>query len=106
MAKTNEKSLQLLQAGSQTLLRGLQTLLAPNPWRFLISFPFRFLPSWKEIEYTAQKHWLQRLPAVILSAILLYAFLSIVGIDQSELVLASFISLAGLACFAVMGGAR
>lgn len=106
MAKTNEKSLQFLQAGSQTLLRSLQALLIPNIWRSMGSFPFRFLPRWSEIEYVAQKHWLYRLPAVVASAILLYALMSIMGFGQEELLLVSLVSLAGLACFALLGNAR
>jgi hypothetical protein len=104
MAKTNEKTLQFLQVGSQTLLKSAQTLLLPRTWRTLIGFPFRYLPAWREIEATAQKHWLQRLPAVLLSSIMIYALMSIVGIGNEELLLASLVSLAGLACFAVLGG--
>lgn len=103
MAKPQEKNIQFLQEGSQTLIKSAQALLLPSTWRALIGFPFRFLPSWREIEYIAQKHWLQRLPAVFLSALLLYGIMSMVGIGQAELLLASFISLAGLACFAILG---
>jgi hypothetical protein len=106
MEKSNEKSFQLLQVGSQTLLKSMQAMLLPNTWRTMVSLPFRILPSWREIECTAQKHWLQRQPAVFLSALVLYALMSILGIGQTELLLASFISLAGLTCFAVLGGNR
>lgn len=106
MAKTNEKTFQFLQVGSQTLLRSVQALLLPNTWRTWIGFPLRFLPTWREIETTAQKHWLQRLPAVILSALVLYALMSIVGIGQEDLLLVSFVSTAGLACFAILGKNR
>ncbi len=106
MAKSNEKSLQLLQVGSRTLLKSVHVLLLPNTWRTLSGFPFRFLPTWREIEYTAQKHWLQRLPAILISAIVLYAIMSLVGIGEGELLMASFISLSGLACFAILGGKK
>jgi hypothetical protein len=104
MAKPNEKTLQLLQVGSQTLIKNAQTLLLPKTWHTWLSFPFRFLPAWKDIEFTAQKHWLQRMPAVISSALLLWALMSILDIGQTELLLVSFVSLSGLACFAVLRG--
>ena len=106
MAKTNEKNLQLLQVGSQTLLKSVQYVFLPNTWRNLIRFPFRCLPTWRDIEHTACKHWLRRLPAVTCSALVVYALMSIVGIGEAELLLVSFVSLAGLACFALLEGSR
>jgi hypothetical protein len=106
MAKSNEKNLQLLQVGSQTLLKNAQTMLLHSTWRAIIGFPFRYLPAWREIETIAQKHWLYRLPAILLSAIMIYVLMSIIGIGKEELLLTSFLSLAGLACFAILGGQR
>jgi hypothetical protein len=43
---------------------------------------------------------------VIAAGVLLFVFMSVFGIGQAELVLASFVSLAGLACFVIMESLR
>jgi hypothetical protein len=106
MEKTSEKSIQIYQPRWQTFFRSMQDTLLPNRWGSLVSFPLRIFPGWADIQRVARRTWLQRLPAVITAALLLYAFMSIVGIGQAELVLASFIALAGLGCFIIMEGIR
>jgi hypothetical protein len=106
MAKTSEKSYQILQPRLQTVFRGMQDLLLPRNLSWLVNFPLRVLPGWADIQKIAGRHWLRRLPAVITAAVLLFVFMSVFGIGQEELVLASFVSLAGLACFVIMEGLR
>jgi hypothetical protein len=103
MRRSKTKNFQLFQVGSQTFLRSAQVFLLPSTGRTLLSLPFRFLPSWREIEYTAKKPWLHRLPAVLFSTIVLYTLMDIMSIGQAELLLVSFVSLAGLACFTILG---
>jgi hypothetical protein len=106
MTKTSEKSYQIYQPRLLTVLRGMQNLLLPRSVAAFVSFPLRFLPSWVEIQTIARRHWLRRLPAVISAGVLLFVFMTVFGIGQQELVLASLVSLAGLACFVIMEGLR
>jgi hypothetical protein len=106
MTKTSEKSFQIYQPRWQTALKGMQDMTLPRSLGALVSFPLRFMPSWADIQTIARRHWLRRLPAVISAAVLLFVFMTVFGIGQQELVLASFVSLAGLACFVIMEGLR
>ena len=106
MAKTSEKSIQMIQPRLQTVFRSVQDSFLPRSLSTLVSFPLRILPGWADIQKIARRHWLRRLPAVIAAGVLLFVFMSVFGIGQAELVLASFVSLAGLACFVIMEGLR
>jgi len=106
MEKTSEKSMQILAPRWQTFFRSMQDMLWVNSWDSLVSFPFRLIPGWANIQHIARRNWLRRLPAVTTAAILLFAFMTIFNIGKEVLVLTSFIALAGLSCFAVMEGIR
>ena len=106
MEKTSEKSFPIFQPRMQMVVKSMQDLLIPHPWSERIRLTLGALPFWVDIHQFAQKGWFQRLPAVIAAAILLAFLLNVSGIGQAELVMASFVSLAGLSCFIFMEGFR
>jgi hypothetical protein len=106
MAKTSERSYQMIQPRLQTVFRSVQDSFLPRSLSALLNFPLRILPGWADIQIIARRHWLRRLPAVVAAGVFLFVFMSVFGIGQAELVLTSFVSLAGLACFVIMEGLR
>lgn len=106
MEKTSEKSFPIFQPRMQMVVKSMQDLLIPHPLADRIRLTLRTLPFCVDIYKYGQKSWFRRLPAVIAAAIFLALFLNTSGIGQTELVLASFVSVAGLSCFIIMEGVR
>jgi len=106
MEKTSEKSFPIFQPRMQMVVKSLQDLLIPHPLVDQVRLTLRAWPFWVYIQQFAQKSYYRRLPAVITAAIFLAFFFNVSGIGQVELVLASFVSVAGLSCFILMEGFR
>lgn len=106
MEKTSEKTFPIFQPRMRMVVKSVQDLLVPLPLVDRVRLTLGAWPFWIDVQKASQKSYFRRLPAVITAAIFLTFFFNVSGIGQVELVLASFVSVAGLSCFILMEGFR